>query len=103
MRTVLAGVITACTVSSAQAQERPIELATGPGRDVVVEYCSTCHSLDYITTNSPILDHRGWASEVDKMINVFGAQIKPGETTIIIDYLVKNYGARGDIRPKQDR
>ena len=37
------------------------------------------------------------------MINIFGAQIKPGETAIIIDYLVKNYGARGDIRSKRNR
>jgi hypothetical protein len=37
------------------------------------------------------------------MINVFGAQIKLGEIAIIIDYLVKNYGARGDIRPKRNR
>jgi hypothetical protein len=35
MRAVFAGMITACTVASAQAQERPIELATGPGRDAV--------------------------------------------------------------------
>ena len=44
MRAVFAGMITACTVASAQAQERPIELATGPGRDAVEKYCgSICH------------------------------------------------------------
>jgi sulfite dehydrogenase (cytochrome) subunit B len=100
MRAVFAGMITACAVASAQAQERPIELATGPGRDAVETYCGgVCHSLDYLTTNSPILDRQGWTSEVDKMINVFGAPIDPGETAIIIDFLVKNYG----IRPKRDR
>ena len=103
MRAVFAGVITACTVASAQAQERPIELATGPGRDAVEKYCGICHSLDYLTINSPILDRQGWTSEVNKMINVFGAPINPYETAIIIDYLVKNYGAGGDIRPKRDR
>jgi hypothetical protein len=103
MRAVFAGMITACAVASAQAQERPIELATGPGRDAVGKYCGICHSLDYLTTNSPILNRQGWTSEVDKMIIVFDAQIKPGEAAIIIDYLANNYGARGDIGPKRDR
>jgi hypothetical protein len=105
----MAGVITACTVASAQAQERAIELAPGPGREIVEKYCGgVCHSLDYLTANSPVLDRQGWTSEVDKMINVFGVEIKRGETAIVIDYLVKNYlvknyGAGGDIRPKRDR
>ena len=90
MRAVFAGMFTACAVVGAQAQHRSIELATAPGRDAVETYCD---SLDYLTTNSPILDRQGLTSEVDKMINVFGAQINPGETTIITDYLAKNYGA----------
>jgi hypothetical protein len=95
MRAVFAGMFTACAVVGAQAQHRPIELATAPGRDAVEKYCGgPCHSLDYLTTNSPILDRQGWTSEVNKMINVFGAQINPGETAIITDYLAKNYGAQ---------
>jgi hypothetical protein len=86
------------------AQERPIELATSPGRDVVEKYCGgSCHSLDYLTMNSPIFDRQGWTSELDKMINVFGAQTRPDEAAIIVDYLAKNYGAPGDINPKRDR
>jgi hypothetical protein len=103
MRTVLAGLITACTVVSAQTQERPIELASGAGRNTVEKYCSTCHSLDYILINSYILDGQGWTREVDKMINAFGSPIATAERTIIIDYLVKNYGAGGDTRSKQNR
>ena len=103
MRAVFASMFTACAVASAQAQDRPIELATAPGRDVVEKYCGTCHSLDYLTMNSPILDRQGWTSEVNKMIIAFGAPINPYETAIIIDYLVKNYGAQGEIHPKRDR
>jgi hypothetical protein len=103
MRAVFAGIFTACAVASAQTQDRPIELATAPGRDAVEKYCGICHSLDYLTTNSPILDRQGWTSEVDKMINAFGAPINPYEKAIIIDYLANNYGARGDMRPKRDR
>jgi hypothetical protein len=104
MRVVFVGMFTACAVASAQAQNRPIELATAPGRDAVEKYCDgVCHSLDYLTTNSPILDRQGWTREVNKMIKAFGAPINPGETAIIIDYLAKNYGAPGDMGPKRDR
>jgi hypothetical protein len=37
------------------------------------------------------------------MINAFGSPIATAERTIIIDYLVKNYGAGGDTRSKQNR
>ena len=90
MQTVLAGVVTACAVATASAQEKPIELAPGPGREIVENYCGgACHSLDYLTTHSSILDDQGWTSEVNKMIDVFGAPIEPAETKIIVDYLIK--------------
>ena len=74
-----------------------------PAGDVVAKYCGICHSLDYLTINSPILDRQGRTTEVNKMINVFGAPINPYETRIIIGCLANNYGARGDMRPKRDR
>jgi hypothetical protein len=78
MRTVLAAVVTACAVATASAQEKPIELATGPGREVVEKYCgSSGHSLDHLTMHSLILDDQGWTSEGNKMIDIFGAPIEP--------------------------
>jgi cytochrome c5 len=105
MRAVCAGMFlfTACAVAGAQARHEPIELAPALGRDVVQKYCGICHSLDYLTMNSPILDRQGWTSEVNKMINSFGAPINPYETAIIIDYLANNYGMRSDMRSKRDR
>ena len=100
----LIGVASACLVAASSAQEKPIELANGPGREIVENYCGNgCHSLDYIPMNSPILDDRGWTGEVNKMIDVFGAPIKATETRIIIDYLVKNYGTGADVRSRQGR
>ena len=61
---------------SAQAQEN-VALKPGLGRDVVELNCITCHSLDYITMNSPFLDRKGWEAEVNKMVKMFGAQIEP--------------------------
>jgi hypothetical protein len=98
MQSSLAVVVSACIVATASAQEKPIELAGGAGREIVEKSCNSCHSLDYIPMNSPILDDRGWTGEVNKMINVFGAPINPTETRIIIDYLVKNYGTEAGVR-----
>jgi mono/diheme cytochrome c family protein len=103
MQTVLASVVTAFGVATASAQEKPIELAPGAGREIVEKYCSSCHSLDYLTMHSSILDDQGWTSEVNKMIDVFGARIGPAEIQIIVHYLIKNYGAGGEVRSRENR
>jgi len=87
--TIAVVVFLAC---SAQAQEN-VALKPGFGRDVVELHCITCHSLDYITMNSPFLDRKGWEAEVNKMVKMFGAQIEPTDTKLILDYLVTNYGS----------
>ena len=88
---MLRGMIVALMLTSgAQAQEN-VALKPGLGRDVVELHCITCHSLDYITMNSPFLDRRGWEAEVNKM--VYKAQIEPTDTKLILDYLVTNYGS----------
>ena len=103
MLTSLVGVVSACVVATASALEKPIELASGAGREIVEKSCNSCHSLDYITMNSPMLDDKGWTGEVNKMFDVFGAPIKPTETRIIVDYLVKNYGTGAGVRSTQGR
>jgi hypothetical protein len=92
--TIASVVFLAC---SAQAQEN-VGLKPGLGRDVVELNCITCHSLDYITMNSPFLDRKGWEAEVNKMVKMFGARIEPPDTKLILDYLVTNYGGGIDGR-----
>jgi hypothetical protein len=87
---ILAIAIVVFLACSAQAQEN-VALKPGFGRDVVEHRCGHCHSLDYITMNSPFLDRRGWEAEVNKM--VYKAQIEPTDTKLILDYLVTNYGS----------
>jgi hypothetical protein len=88
--TIAIAVFLAC---SAQAQEN-VALKPGLGRDVVELHCGgACHSLDYLTMNASFLNRQGWEAEVNKMVKMFGAQIEPTATKIIIDYLVKNYGS----------
>ena len=38
------------------------------------------------------LNRKGWQSEVDKMINAYGAPIGVGDAKTIVDYLTANYG-----------
>jgi sulfite dehydrogenase (cytochrome) subunit B len=79
--------------SVAIADEQSVPLKYVPGHEVVENNCQACHSLAYPGTNSAFLDRKGWQAEVDKMIKVFGADIKPQGAAAIVDYLAKNYGA----------
>ncbi|GAC1334086.1 MAG: hypothetical protein NVSMB26_16220 [Beijerinckiaceae bacterium] len=75
------------------AGEDAITLKEGPGRDVVLNNCTACHSLDYVQTNAPFPTQKVWDAEVTKMIKVYGAPIDDADAKIIVDYLAKNYGS----------
>jgi len=81
--------------ASGHAEEKPVSLREAPGQQAVEENCASCHSLDYLRTNSPFLDRKGWQAEITKMTNAFGAPVTPEDAQIIVDYLVKNYGIGG--------
>ena len=81
--------------ANARAEEQLVRLKEAPGQQVVEDNCGSCHSLDYLRTNSPFLDRKGWQSEVTKMTNAFGAPVTPEDAKTIVDYLVKNYGIGG--------
>jgi mono/diheme cytochrome c family protein len=80
------------TAFTALAGENAIKLKSGPGKDLVIDNCAVCHSLDYIPVNSGFLDRDGWQKTVDKMINVMGAHINANDVAPIVDYLTQNYG-----------
>ncbi len=79
---------------AALADEGEVKLKDGPGKDVVVANCATCHSLDYIPMNSVFLDRKGWDAAVSKMMKAFGAPIAPEDAPKIVDYLARNYGRK---------
>jgi mono/diheme cytochrome c family protein len=83
-------------IAAQAADESQIRLKDGPGRDLVSNNCATCHSLDYIPMNSPLLDRKGWESEVNKMVNVMHAPIDKKDIPAIVDYLERNYGVASD-------
>ncbi len=64
----------------------------GLNLEVVQGNCAACHSSDYIATQPPMKDKKGfWQAEVTKMITVYGAPIEPGDVPKIVDYLTATY------------
>ena len=73
----------------------PDEIAAfkpGPNLEVVQGNCTACHSSDYIATQPPMKDRKGfWQAEVTKMIKVYGAPIDDADVGKIVDYLAATY------------
>jgi hypothetical protein len=101
MRSLLAFALIIVASASAEADVRttsklivisPGPIVAAPGHEAVENNCIACHSLDYPRTNAKFLDRKGWQTEIDKMIKVFGAEIAPQDAVAIVDYLTKNYG-----------
>ena len=71
--------------------EGSIQLADGPGRELTSGACVTCHSLDYIPMNAPVMGRGAWEKTVHKMIDKYGAPIRHEDVDAIIAYLSANY------------
>jgi competence protein ComEA len=82
------------TSAYAQAPSSHPELPDGPGKDVLVKTCSSCHSVDNVMANGQ--DRAGWEATLQKMAG-FGAQASDEEFTQILEYLVKNFPANAAI------
>ena len=98
-RTVLLAIAFAAGISAVTAApvnyKLPDDVATfkpGPNLDIVQGNCSACHSADYIKTQPPMKDKKGfWQAEVTKMIKVYGAPIDDADVGKIVDYLAATY------------
>lgn len=71
---------------SAAAQELP----PGPGREVVVKRCLSCHEADLMTQQR--LSRTGWGRTLDKMVR-WGAVVEPSEREPMLDYLAAHFTA----------
>jgi mono/diheme cytochrome c family protein len=66
------------------------ELADGEGKELVMGYCSICHSVTYITMQPPLAD---WKPTVNKMLKTYGGEkfIPPEAAEKILAYLQAHY------------
>ena len=87
-------IVSALVPSLGSCGEGTVTLVDKPGRSLVTSKCIMCHSLDYISMNSPFLDQKGWEAEIRKMIDVMGAPINSTEGAEILKYLNENYGKK---------
>jgi hypothetical protein len=62
------------------------------GAEAVVNNCSACHSLEYITTQPPGMGEKFWHDEVSKMVKVYGAPIEPDQAEAIARILSDRFG-----------
>ena len=60
--------------------------------EAVVNNCSACHSLEYITTQPPGMGEKFWHDEVTKMVKVYGAPIEPDQAEAIANILADRFG-----------
>jgi len=88
-----------CIISALWAQDnnQPLDalLPDGEGKELVVDYCTRCHSTERI--RQVIVDGEGgdevfWRALVDQMVRVFNAPIASHDIDPIIAYLAKNFG-----------
>ena len=69
---------------------KPSEL---PGYMLAQRNCMTCHSVHYIQSQPPASPRDYWEATVKKMRVPFGAKLADEDIPVIVDYLVKTYGA----------
>ncbi len=65
------------------------KLPDGPGRELVVKKCASCHSVQNIVSKRNSADD--WAQVVSQMIGR-GATISDDDADTIVDYLAANFG-----------
>lgn len=92
----------ALLLSSLLAQGKEIELpADGlswrasdlPGYALVQQNCQTCHSAHYAAYQPPTSPRSYWEAQVKRMKAVFRAPVSDEQVPLIVDYLVRTYGA----------
>lgn len=101
MRSVNIALATGAALVAAAALAQPaIELPPGgtppeladPASEVVVNNCSACHSLDYITMQPRGKGEQFWRDSVAKMVNVYKAPLSPEDADAVAATLARKFG-----------
>ena len=85
---------TSVAVAEPRNYTLPQENATfrpSPGVEAAQNNCLSCHSADYVSTQSPRLGAKFWEAEVSKMIKAYHAPISEADVKVIVEYLSQNY------------
>jgi hypothetical protein len=75
--------------------EWPAETETykpGKGVELAQALCTNCHSVDYVSTQPP-MPRKFWDGVVKKMKEKYAAPM-PDDTTLLAEYLTREYGGK---------
>jgi len=84
-------ILAAAGAAAGQSPQRVVSgegMPDGPGKDVTVQACGSCH--DARRAASVRLTRDGWAAVIDSMQR-FGARFSPEEVPVILDYLSTHF------------
>ena len=73
-------------------------LKPGPGIELALSSCLTCHSVEYISTQPP-MKRAFWEASVKKMREKYGADAPEATLQQLIDYLTVTYGIPEKAKP----
>jgi cytochrome c5 len=74
-----------------------------PGYQLVQRSCVLCHSAQYVATQPATSPRSYWDATVRKMKKPFGAPFPDEDIALMVDYLVKTYGAERTATSKPPR
>ena len=83
---------TIAVATMAYATVQDVQLPDGPGKKILEDACTACHSLDGVVKLH--LDKDGWEGLIASMISN-GATVDQKDMPVLVDYLVKNFGPAG--------
>jgi len=94
-RPICFSILAICFVVGAAAPRAIAQdLPDGPGKDVVVKACTSCHDADNFTSKKH--NKAEWKEVVDTMV-AYGAEITDEQSEIITTYLAKNFGKAANL------
>jgi hypothetical protein len=100
----LGAMLMCAALVSARAQSQPPprddakdarELPEGEGKKILLTACTMCHGLEEITKFRGYYTRDDWRDIVTTMVK-YGAELKEGETEILVDYLGQHLGKSED-------
>jgi hypothetical protein len=100
----LTGVLASLSTAYALDITLPLETAAYkpsnlPGYHLVQQNCLICHSAQYVLYQPPSSPRGYWEAAVKKMKTPFGATFADDDIPVMVDYLVKTYGAERSATP----
>jgi cytochrome c5 len=104
----LAVVLMAALAIPVTAQRRrpnrppPVDLPSGPVRQVILKNCTACHGIDDYAFFA--LDRAGWQTLLETKHKTGGAALSDSDRNALLDYLVARFGPDSKpFRPPQGR